>query len=43
MLISNGLLVCLVWLQVLTFDPYGVSGHINHRCAHEGVRYISAG
>jgi hypothetical protein len=25
-------------LQVLTFDAYGVSGHLNHRCVHEGVR-----
>lgn len=27
-------------LQVLTFDAYGVSGHINHRCVHEGVRCV---
>jgi hypothetical protein len=30
---------CVVWLQVLTFDAYGVSGHLNHCCVHEGVRW----
>lgn len=27
---------------VLTFDAYGVSGHLNHRCVHEGVRQLLA-
>jgi len=26
---------------VMTFDAYGVSGHINHRAVHRGVRYAT--
>lgn len=32
----------VVWLQVLTFDAVGVSGHLNHRCVHAGVRCAPA-
>jgi LmbE family N-acetylglucosaminyl deacetylase len=27
-------------LQVLTFDAYGVSGHLNHRAVHRGVQQL---
>ncbi len=30
--------------QVVTFDAYGVSGHINHKCTHRGVgKYMEEG
>lgn len=27
-------------MQVITFDSYGVSGHVNHRHTHRGVLHL---
>jgi N-acetylglucosaminylphosphatidylinositol deacetylase len=30
------------WDAILTFDKFGISGHLNHRNVHAGVRYFAA-
>lgn len=29
---------CCCWVQIITFDPAGVTGHKNHKGCHDGVR-----
>ena len=32
------LLTMIIWAQIITFDPAGVTGHKNHKGCHDGVR-----